>query len=151
LPNCVVAWRQLANVFKECLWAGNVEVFEIARERGAIEPRLDWRQREKRLDLRCEGKNASVFVYKERLLSETISGEKQQLPPGIPKGECEHAAEPVKRRPPPPTISLEQHLAVATGAEDVAGLLELVAQLAEIVDLAIVGEHHSCLAVGDRL
>jgi hypothetical protein len=64
----------------------------------------------------------------------------------IPQGKGVHAAQLLQHGRALGLVEVQQHLGVGAGAEDVALRLQLAAQLAVVVDLAVEGDDE--LAVG---
>src|SRR3546814_2374119 len=81
----------------------------------------------------------------ERLHPQPIAREEQALLLRIVEREGEHAVQPREHPRPPDAPAVEQHLGIAVGAEACALGLKLGADLAKIVDLAVVGrsEEHT--------
>src|SRR3546814_2148815 len=75
----------------------------------------------------------------ERLHPQPIAREEQALLLRIVEREGEHAVQPREHPRPPDAPAVEQHLGIAVGAEACALGLKLGADLAKIVDLAVVG------------
>ena len=92
----------------------------------------------------------------ERLDAVVVAGEHQAgLVAGVvaqvEDGERPHAVEAGEAVGPPLQVRVQHHLGVARGVEGVAERFELGPQLAEVVDLAVVGELHRAVVGADRL
>src|SRR5207248_1614575 len=85
------------------------------------------------------------------LLAHAIAGEKQSLPLAIPDGVGEHPVQALHALLAPLLPGVHQHLGVATGAEAMAGGLELGPQLAMVVDLPVERGPHRAGLVGHGL
>ena len=81
----------------------------------------------------------------QRLDAELVACEHQATGALIEQREREHAAETIETRWSPPVPGLEDDLGVGRGGEPGAGARELVAQLSEVVQLAVVTEGQSVL------
>src|SRR5262249_4477600 len=68
-----------------------------------------------------------------------------------PDGDREHAAEPLPEARAPLLVAVDEHLGVAPRPEAVAGALELVHQLAVVVDLAVLDDDDAAVLVRDWL
>ena len=125
---------------------------EISAERLTVDGGGKLGQRGERLQLRGEH-DASVGVAPiERLDAEPVA----------PKGDCargfvehregEHADQALDRRAHAPSgEALHQHLGVGVAPEDVTLLLQLGAQLAGVIDLAVIGEDEAARRRQHRL
>ncbi len=91
------------------------------------------------LDLGREGQAAFPCRPEQGLLAETVTGEKEAVPPLVVDPERPHAVEPRKRVRAPLEVCLEEHLAVTGGGERPTECGQLVADLEVVVDLAVVG------------
>ena len=117
---------------------GDVAEGEIILDRLRIGRPAQQRMGEQALELRGEEQGAvGQLGIEERLHAEPVAGEEQRSVLGVVEREGEHAVEARQAVRPPLPPGGEDHLGVALGAEGVALRLELGAQLAEIVDLAI--------------
>jgi hypothetical protein len=108
--------------------------------------------REQRLQL---GREDQLAVRQngvlERLDAEPVAGEEQGLLRLIPEREREHAAEVRDAGLAPFLPGMDDDLGVGCGAEAVAARAEGIAQLAEIVNLAVVDDDHRAVLVEHRL
>ena len=87
-------------------------------------------------------------VVVQRLDPEAIAHQPQALLALVPQGEAVDAAEPGEGSLAPLQIGAQHHFGVRAGAEDLAQRLQLGAQLAEVVDLAAVGQRHPPARLG---
>ena len=87
----------------------------------------------------------------ERLHAQPVAGEEQGVLIGIVEREGEHAVEPGEAVRPPLPPGGEDDFGVALGLEMVALDLQLGANLAEIVDLAIIGDDQPAIGGQHRL
>src|SRR5262249_27899474 len=84
----------------------------------------------------------------EGLLAGAVAGEEQLLTATIEDREGEHPVQAVEARRAPLLVRVDDHLGVRAGAEVVAAVLELVAELDVVVDLA-VRDHRERLILGE--
>src|SRR5205823_11434886 len=90
------------------------------------------------LELGAERDQARLAVHVERLLSDAVADEGKLPPVGVPDGDREHPHEPPHGPLDAPAIEGGQDdLAVATASKAAAGALQLVAELVEVIDLAV--------------
>ena len=93
------------------------------------------------LQLRAEHEQAAESRPVERLDADPIARQVQRSRLPIPRGEGEHAVEPLQRRRHTPMgAGLDQHLAVRLPAKHSSRGGQLEAQLGVVVDLAVVGQ-----------
>ena len=81
----------------------------------------------------------------QRLDAERVAGEGDLVGGQVVDGEGEHAAEPPQAVRPPGAPGLEHHLGVGPRDEGGAQAFEVRAQLAVVVELAVVGERQPAL------
>jgi hypothetical protein len=93
----------------------------------------------------------AVFQQEERLLAEAVACEEEAAAARIPHREGEHAAQALDHALAPVLPRAQQHLGVGVALERVPVALELAAQLAEVVDLAVERERQSRRLVPHRL
>ena len=152
-------WK-LADRGEERARPGHVAVSEEIPYRREVHGGLRARHFEQRLDLGGEVDAVRVLVQEERLLAEAVAGEEEPVARRVPDREGEHAAQVAHDLVAPMLVAAQQHLGVGVEREAVAAGVELLTQLAEIVDLAIERErepgslvHHrlaSALGIDDR-
>ncbi len=127
----------------------------VEGEEGGDGARLDLareaRLLEQRLELGGEGERALAQAVVERLDPEAVAGEQQALLALVPDRHREHAAQPLGEALAVLLVEVDEHLGVGGGAEAVAAALELTAQLAVVVDLAVLDDDDAAVLVGDRL
>ena len=87
----------------------------------------------------------------ERLDPVAVAREDEAVSLGVPEGDREHAAQPVREALPVLLVEMDEHLGVAARREAVPGALELVPQLAVVVDLAVLDDRDPAVLVRDRL
>ena len=93
--------------------------------------------RGQRLALRREAQLLAQARVEERLDAEAVAGQQQRARAAVPGGEGEHPPQPREHLRAVAAEELEQHLGVAGSAQLEAVGLELGAQLAVVVDLAV--------------
>jgi len=120
-------------------------------EADEIDPTLDRRVGEDRLDLRTEQEQAAGHGVVEGDDPEVVAGEEEPAPLGVPDREGELAVEMEDEVLAVLLVQVDQHLDVGVGAEDVAPLAERVAQLPVIEDLAVADQDDGAVLVVDRL
>ncbi len=116
---------------------------QVVVDRGRLELDRHMRIDEQGGELRSEGEALVVRVEVEGLLAESVARAEERLAARVPDGEGEHADQVVEAALASVLIESEQHLRVRARAEAVALRLEPGAQLEEVVDLAVEGEHRS--------
>ncbi len=105
------------------------------------------RVRKKALELGSKGNRPVRKVRDEqRLHPEPVAGEKQLALVTVKDRKGEHPVKPLEAIHAPAPPGGEDHLGVARGAERETRLLQLAAQFAEVVDLAVEDDH--CAAIG---
>ena len=106
---------------------------------------------EQRLDLRREGEAGRGARVVERLLAEVVARDDQLAAARIPEAEREHAAQVLDQALAVAFVERDDQLAVAVGLERVAALLEVLAQLPVVVDLAVADHPDRAVGVQERL
>src|SRR5207244_2656543 len=86
-----------------------------------------------------------------RLLAEAVAREEQALGARIPHREGELAAQVLHALRAPLLVGAQQHLGIGVALEAVTVALELGAQLAEVVDLAVESQREAGLGIAHRL
>ncbi len=107
--------------------------------------------RQQCLDFGTEQQGPATEGQVYRLDAVAVAGEEKLAAPAVPDRQGEHAVEAGQRLLTPFGICGSDHLGVGLRAEAVPGPLELGAQLAEVVDLAVVGDDEAVFAGGHRL
>lgn len=120
-------------------------------QRFDVERRLEARQVKERLDLGGEGKSPGQHRPVERLDAEPVPRGEQLSRLRVPDREREHAVEARHARRAPLLIRVEDDLGIAPGDELVAARAQLLAQLPEVVDLAVEGHPVAARRVRHRL
>src|ERR671934_2027000 len=95
---------------------------------------------EDRLRLRGKPEAAVADGIEERLLADAIADEEQSPPPAIPDREREHASQALHAGVPVVLVEVDDHLGVGLRGEAVPPGLELAAQLAVVIDLAVLDD-----------
>lgn len=105
---------------------------------------------EDRFDLGSEVEATFVTSPEKGFFSEAVAGEKQSLPPRIPKGHGEHPIELLDDTLAPLLVSMDDDFRVGSGAKAV-GAHKLTAQALEVVDLAVQNHLDRAIFVWHRL
>src|SRR5215469_8780534 len=103
------------------------------------------------LDLRGKHHPPLVQVVVEGLDADAIARAKQLLLALVPDRKREHAIEPLDAVLAILLVGMDDDFTVCMGPEDVAAALERFSQLAEIIDLAVIGQPDALILVGHRL
>ena len=93
----------------------------------------------------------STRAVVERLDPEAVAREHEPPPARVPDRDGEHAAQALGEAVAVLLVEMEQHFGVAVRAEVMPGALELAAQLAVVVDLAVLDDVQGAVLVRDRL
>src|SRR5258706_9255366 len=142
---------QLGDALHDATGCGRRQRREQVAYRFPVEGALHILNLKDRLHLRREEQLAVAFGVVERLDAQAIAC-KQHLPLArIPDGEGEHPPEAVHASGTEILVEMNDGFRVAGGAEDMAMLLEIPAQLAIVVDLAVEHDPDRAVLVGDRL
>ncbi len=115
---------------------------DLAREAGLLQHRLQ---------LGGEGERPVRDAVVEGLDPEAVAGEQQAPLPGVPERDREHAPQPLEEAVAVLLVEMDEDLGVAVGGEPVPEPLQLLAQLAVVVDLAVLDDRDRPVLVGDRL
>src|SRR5262249_32800270 len=106
---------------------------------------------EQRADLRREDERVAVVVIVEGLDPEAIANQRERSPPRVPEAEREHPT-PIRNRVTASRAeALQQNLGVALGPKSQTARDKLPANVAEIEDLAVVGDPIAGRLVAHRL
>src|SRR5207302_7375094 len=146
LPDEDVPRRKLADLAKDRQRRWNRVEREKRLER--VEVDLPTRQRAELGGKRQLSVDVTVV---ERLDPEAVAREDEPLPRCIPDRNGEHSAQPLRERIAVLLVEVEQDLRVAVRAKAMAGALELLSQLAVVVDLAVLDDVDRPVLVADRL
>ncbi len=135
------AGRELVHIAKNRRGAGHVAVAHECRDGLAIDLAAPRRVCHQRLEFGAEQQHAAAPAPVQRLDAEPIANQPQRRLGTIPQRDGEHADEPRHRalRPKFPECR-QHHLGIRAAAKPVAKPREFVAQLGEIIDLAVVGD-----------
>src|SRR6516162_3984427 len=120
-------------------------------ERPQIQLARDVGRLEQRLDFRSEVQPPVGFGIVQWLNADAIAREQQRTRAPVPNREPEHPAEPLDCRRAPLLVRVHNRFRIGCGVEAVAGLFELPAQLAIVVNLAVEDDPHGPILVVDRL
>ena len=104
-----------------------------------------------RVELRRERELAVDVAIGERFDPEAVAREHESLFARVPHGDGEHTAKPLPQLGAPLLVPVNEHLGVAAAAEPVTCPLELVHELAVVVDLAVLHDDDAAVLVRDRL
>ena len=144
-----VRGSQLEDALEERLGKGAELEAQVLLECLMVELARVVRMLEDALDLGSEDEAAVLLRVVERLDAEEIAGAEQLARIAVPDGEREHAAQAVEHAFAPCQIAREQDFGVGVGLELPALRLELGAQIAVVVDLAV--EHDGEAPLGGSL
>src|SRR4030095_7313097 len=92
---------------------------------------------EKSLYLRSKRESAAALVVVERFFTYPITRKKESLPQSIPNGNCKHAVKTAETIDIPFFIGMQDYFAIASCLKNMTSVLQLRAQIEEIVNLAI--------------
>ncbi len=106
---------------------------------------------EQRLDLRREGEAGRGARVVERFLAEVVARDNQLAAAHVPETEREHAAQVLDQALAVAFVERNDQFAVAVGLERVAALLEILAQLPVVVDLAVADHPDRPVGIQQRL
>ena len=108
--------------------------------------------REHRLDLGREGQPAvRIRVVDERLFAQPIARQQQQVPPAVPQRHGEHAPQPLDTLDAVLLVRVDDDFGVGLRRKPMPAAFEVLAQLEEVVDLAVVDDADAAVLVVDRL
>ena len=142
---------QLQDVLEEGLGRGHVTEREQLGQRLQIHLPRATGIFQQRFDLRGKHQGVANADVIERLDPEMIPREEQLAAFHIPQGKRKHPVEPPDTRRPPLLVGMNNDLGVGPGPELVTGFLQLVAQLDEIVDLAVEHDLNRSVFIANRL
>ena len=124
---------------------------QVGGERLLVEVARRRRMLEDRLDLGAEEHALRQQRVVQRLDAEPIAGEEELAPARVPDREGEHPVQALDARGALLLVEVDDRLGVGRGPEAVPARLEPGAQLAVVVDLAVVGDPDRPVLVGHRL
>src|SRR5438093_13324594 len=103
--------------------------------------------REERLDFGSENQTVPVAVIEERLLPRAVPREHETAGTLVPHRDGKHAVEILDERRPALFVEMDDDLGVGEGPESVAACEQTLAQLVEVVDLAVEDDPHGAVFV----
>ena len=115
---------------------------DIARQIGAQSQRFEFRREQETL------RKGSVI---QRLYAQMVAGNRQDPVAPVPYGKGENAVQAVDAVQPVACKQRQQDLRIRPCAKDRAGLFELQAQLAKIINLAVIGQDIAVVRAVHRL
>src|SRR5205823_14845688 len=74
----------------------------------------------------------------ERLLADPVASENEPACSPVPECECKHAAQPGDDLRPPGVPAVDDDLGIAAAAKGITELLEVAADLSEVVDFPVI-------------
>ena len=146
LPRQRVTGQQLADVFED----RERSRYDVERQECVESVEIDVAVLE-RVQLGGEAELPADVAIRERLDPEAIACEHEPAFARIPDRDREHSTQPLPQLRTPLLVAVHEHFGVAARAEAVAGALELVHQLAVVVDLAVLHDDDGAVLVRDRL
>ena len=125
---------------------------EILAQRAWVHAPAHGRMGRQRADLGGEEQAAlAVFGHKQRFFAHAVACQDEGLAGLVPQGEGKHAIQARDEIDTPATVGLEHDLGVARCAEMHAALLQLAAQVSEIVYFAVDDDEKTSAGVPHRL
>ena len=100
------------------------------------------------------GRERELAVYLpvvERLDPVAVSGEDEPALRPVPERDGKHAAQALRKIEPVLLVEVDEHLGVAMSREGVPGPLEVMPELAVVVELAVLDDLDAAVLVADRL
>ena len=143
--------RKLSDPGVDRAGRGRVAVAEEFGRGLEIEAGLGGQRGEDRPDFRTEMQLPVLDRVIDWLDAELVAGEEQAAAARFPDGQAEHSLKAVEDLVAPFHEALDDDLRIAVTAEPVALGLELRAERAEIVDLAVEGDPDAAGGIGHRL
>ncbi len=108
--------------------------------------------REQCLELGRERDSAvRVGVVDEGLFAQAIPGQEDAVLAGVPQGQGEHAPQMLEAVDAVLLVGVDDGLGVRVGLEAMTAVLELLAEILEVVDLAVEDDADGAVFVVDRL
>ena len=129
----------------------DVLIGEELVERDGVQFPGGTRNLKQRLQLAGEQQAAGILAIDQRFLAHAVTCQQQALPPNISYGQGEHSPQVIHAVIPVFLVQVDDHLGVALGGEPVAAALQVVAQFAVVVDLAVEDHLHRSVFVGQWL
>src|SRR5215211_2210324 len=129
------------------------DVLEVQEAVDRVEVHLarDLRVLQDRLRLRAEPEAPIAGCVEEGLLADPVAGQEQPSAAAVPDCEGEHAPQVVDAAVPELLVEVDDHLGVGSGREAMSQRLQLPAELAVVVDLAVLNHDDALVLVEDRL
>src|SRR5215831_4681685 len=87
--------------------------------------------------LRSEIDTVSVDSVVERLDAKRIPGQEQSSSPHVPDGQTKHAVEAIENFIAPLLVSMDDHLRIRFGAENVAVAFQFMPEIEKVVDFTV--------------
>ena len=145
----IVRGRKFVHAFEEGLFRSGVLESEVGAQRVLIDLLDKIRMVQKTFDLAAENQTlvAGDGVVVEGLDAEDVPGAEQALALRVPNHKAIHAAQAVHHIGAPLLVAVYQNFCVGMAVERVAFGFQLLAQLHEIVDLAVKGDDDGALFV----
>ncbi len=143
--------RQLADAAKAGLVRQRRPLREDRRELPDVRLEREAVDCQERLHLGGEHQHAVMLGDEQRALAEAVAREEQAVFLGIVDGEAERAVETPQTALPPLQPGLQHHLGIRLGVEHPALRLQLGAQLAVVVQLAVETDPVAAGRVAERL
>ena len=113
---------------------------QVVDESGRVDARRHEAGPEQCANFRGKEKIRTGLSIVERLDAHGIAGDEQAVPARVPEGKGKHAAELRQALLAPTCIGFQHNFGVGVADETCAGLFEFVADVAEVVDLAVVDD-----------
>ena len=146
-----VAGRQLARLAEDRQRRGDRVEGEVGLERVDVDVARHLGLAQQRLQLGGERQHPVLDPVVERLDPEAVAREHQPLLELVPQRDREHPAQVLDEGGPALLVEMHEHLGVAVRPELVAGVLQPLAQVAVVVDLAVLHDLDAAVLVADRL
>jgi len=128
-----------------------IRLLEVVEDRAQIRLRSPRRIGEKRLRLAREDETSPFPAVVEGLDPEPVAGAEEPATVGVPERERPHAVEALDAALTLFPVGGEDHLRVGPAPKAVPFCLELPAELAVVVDLAVVDELEAAIVARERL
>jgi hypothetical protein len=136
---------------EERVLAGHVPLVEEPPHGALVQPALQPRVQEQRLDLARERQLVAEVEVVQRLDAQLVAREEQALARVVPHRDRKNAIQALDERVAPRLVRVHQHFGVAARAEAVALLLQFRAEVEVVVDLAVERDPAGLVLVRDGL
>ena len=140
-----MAGHQLAHAAKDASWHRHVTEAHVGAHRVRVDLGAQPGNLQQRLELAAEHDPRAVIRVEKGLFTISIAGQDQRPRSRVPDREPKHTVESRETGIAPLLVSVNDHLGVGLGVKLVSESLELGAQLAKVVNLAV--EHRLQRAV----